>query len=411
MNTATKRAASIWPVVLAAGIVLGLSLGQRHSSGLYQLPVVEAFGLTRETFSFAIAVQNIVWGLAQPFSGYLADRFGTARVVFGGALLYVAGVALTTLSDGRLSLALSAGVLIGLGLAGTAWTVNGAVGRKVPAEMRSRALGAVSAMGALGQFVMLPLGMFLIGVFGWQGALLACAVLLATMAPLALLLREPRAAAKAGAPAQASAAPASPAPVPIRQALGNRDLWLLWLGFMACGFHLAFIATHLPAYLSDHGIGGGTAALALGLVGLFNIAGTFFFGMMGERHTKKYVLAMLYVARTAVITIYFLVPVSVASTLVFACAMGFLWLGTAPVTTGLVAHLFGLKSLSTLFGVVFLGHQVGSFLGVWLGGVLFELTGSYDPVWLLSIAIGLFSAAMHLPVREQRPVLAVPAAR
>ncbi|MDQ8031533.1 MAG: MFS transporter [Bordetella sp.] len=409
MDNASPRAArasSIWPVVLAAGIVLGLSLGQRHSSGLYQLPVIDSFGLTRETFSFAIAVQNIVWGLAQPFSGYLADRFGTARVVFGGALLYVAGVALTTLSDGRLSLTLSAGLLIGLGLAGTAWTVNGAVGRKVPAAQRSRALGAVSAMGALGQFVMLPLGMFLIGTLGWQGALLACAVLLATMAPLAFFLSEPK---QGGAPAPAAAA--GPAPVPIRQALGNRDLWLLWLGFMACGFHLAFIATHLSAYLSDHGIGGGTAALALGLVGLFNIAGTFFFGLMGERHTKKYVLAMLYLLRTAVITVYFLAPVSVASTLVFACAMGFLWLGTVPVTTGLVANLFGLKSLSTLFGVVFLGHQVGSFLGVWLGGVLFELTGSYDPVWLLSIAIGLFSAAMHLPVREQRAPVAVPASR
>ncbi len=390
-------AVSIWPVVLAAGIVLGLSLGQRHSSGLYQLPVIQSFGLTRETFSFAIAVQNIVWGMAQPFSGYLADRFGTARVIFCGALLYVAGVALTTLSDGRLSLTLSAGVLIGLGLAGTAWTVNGVVGRKVPSEHRSMALGAVSALGALGQFVMLPLGMYLIGAFGWQGALFCCAALLALMAPLALLLREPA----RPAPGTVTATPPQ-ATVSLGTNLRNRDLWLLWLGFMACGFHLAFIATHLPAYLADHGIGGNTAALALGLVGLFNIAGTFFFGWLAERHSKKYVLCGLYLLRTAVITVYFLLPVSILSTLVFASFMGFLWLATAPVTTGLVAQLFGIKALSTLFGVVFFGHQVGSFLGVWLGGVLFEMTGSYDVVWLLSIAIGLLSASAHLPVREPR---------
>jgi len=395
-GAAMRRHAPIWPIVLAAGVVLGLSLGQRHSVGLYQLPLVQSFGLTRETFSFAIAIQNIVWGLGQPFSGYLADRYGTARVVVCGALLYVAGLALTTVSDGRLSLALSAGVLVGLGLAGTAWTVNGAVSRRVPAERRSSALGMVSAMGALGQFAMLPLGIYLIGAFGWQGALMTCAALLAVMAPLALLLREsPRAGPPAAQPAAADAAPVS-----VREALHNRDLWLLWLGFMACGFHLAFIATHLPAYLADHGIGGGTAALALGLVGLFNIAGTYFFGLMGERHPKKYVLALLYLVRTGVITVYFLAPVSQASTLVFASFMGFLWLGTAPVTTGLVAHLFGVRTLSTLFGVVFLGHQVGSFLGVWLGGAMFERFGSYDPVWLLSIAIGLFSAAMHLPVRE-----------
>lgn len=392
MSTQGARA-PIWPIVLAAGLVLGLSLGQRHSIGLYQLPLIQSFGLTRETFSFAIALQNIVWGMAQPFSGYLADRYGTARVVFGGAVLYVAGIVLTTMSDGRASLALSAGVLIGLGLAGTAWTVNGVVGRKVPAERRSSALGAVSAMGALGQFIMLPLGMYLIGAFGWQGAMLICAVLLAVMAPLAFVLREP--------PRLAASQEILPS-VSIRDSLGNRDLWLLCFGFMACGFHLAFIATHLPAYLADHAIGGNTAALALGLVGLFNIAGTFFFGWMGERRTKKYVLASLYLVRTAVITIYFLVPVSVASTLIFACCMGFLWLGTAPVTTGLVAQLFGLKSLSTLFGVVFFGHQIGSFLGVWLGGVLFEMTGTYDAVWLLSIAIGLISAALHLPVREPR---------
>jgi len=400
-----RRQAPIWPIVLAAGVVLGLSLGQRHSVGLYQLPLVQSFGLTRETFSFAIAIQNIVWGLGQPFSGYLADRYGTARVVFGGALLYVAGLLLTTVSDGRLSLTLSAGVLVGLGLAGTAWTVNGAVSRRVPAERRSSALGMVSAMGALGQFAMLPLGIYLIGAFGWQGALMTCAALLAVMAPLALLLREPAQGASAAGAAAVAAAPAA-APVLLRDALRNRDLWLLCLGFMACGFHLAFIATHLPAYLADHGIGGGTAALALGLVGLFNIAGTYFFGLMGERHPKKYVLALLYLVRTAVITVYFLVPVTQMSTLVFASCMGFLWLGTAPVTTGLVAHLFGLKALSTLFGVVFLGHQVGSFLGVWLGGAMFEAFGSYDPVWLLSIAIGLFSAAMHLPVRESARRLA-----
>lgn len=386
----------IWPLVLSAGIVLGLSLGQRHSSGLYQLPLVQTFGLTRETFSFAIALQNIVWGLAQPFSGYLADRYGTARVVVLGALLYVAGLLLTTVSGDRLSLSLTAGVLVGLGLSGTAWTVNGAVGRRVPAERRSSALGMVSALGALGQFVMLPLGMFLIETLGWQGALYACAALLVVMAPLGLVLRE----TPQSSPPQTAAAAEPVNPMSVRSALGNRDLWLLWLGFMACGFHLAFIATHLPAYLSDHGIGGGTAALALGLVGLFNIGGTYFFGRMGERHAKKYVLAWLYLIRTAVITAYFLIPVSQASTLIFASAMGFLWLGTAPVTTGLVAQLFGLRTLSTLFGVVFLGHQVGSFLGVWLGGVMFEAFGSYDPVWMLSIAIGLFSAAMHLPVRE-----------
>jgi len=389
-------------LIACAGLVLFLSVGQRHAFGLYMLPVTGSFDWDRATFSFAIALQNLVWGLAQPFSGMLADQHGPRRVMLGGALLYVAGLALMPFAASGWAFAATAGVLVGLGLSGTGFgIVYGAAGKAVSDAQRPRALGIVGAFGAAGQFAMLPLNQRLIDAWGWSSTVLLMAALLAAMLPLALA---------AGQPAP-SAAPAMQSPQPalrtaLRQAFGDRDFWLVGLGFLSCGFHLAFIATHLPAYLAGRGLGPQVAATALGLVALANVAGTYLFGAWAARWQRKRLLAALYAARTLAIALFVSLPTTALSVYLFAAAMGFLWLATLPLTNGLLSQLFGMRYITTLFGFAFLWHQVGSFLGVWLGGLVFDATGSYALVWTLACVLGLVSAAANLPVREPRAGLA-----
>jgi len=395
-----SRAAAI--AVACAGLILFLSLGQRHAFGLYVLPVSAAFGWDRATFSLAIALQNLVWGLAQPFSGMLADQYGPRRVLAGGALLYVAGLALMPWSHTGWAFAATAGLLVGLGLSGTGFgIVYGAAGQAVSDAQRPRALGLVGALGGAGQFVMLPLNQGLIDALGWAGALLAASVLAAAMLPLAVGAGRTR----APSPGRDAPAPAAAAPTlrtALRGAFADRDFWLVALGFLSCGFHLAFIATHLPAFLAGRGLNAQVAATALGLVALANIAGTYLFGAWSARWPRKWLLTALYAGRTVVIALFASLPVSTASVYTFALAMGFLWLGTVPLTTSLLAQLFGQRYATTLFGFVFLSHQIGSFLGVWLGGLVFDATGSYGLVWGLACALGVVSALAHLPVREAR---------
>ena len=395
-----------WSMMIAAGVILGIALGHRHSQGLYLLPYTQSTGMSREVFSFAVALQNIVWGVASPFTGALADRFGTPRVLLAGLALHVAGMLLMPLTGNRIELALAAGLLIGLGQAGTTWVVNGAISRGVPAERRSVALGIVASFGALGQFVMMPYTLFLINGLGWVGALTVAAITLALTAPLARLLAE-------HIPSDPVAVPAA-ALVPMRDvwraALASRHMWMLWLGFSACGFQLAFISTHLPAYLIGHGLTARDGTIALALVGLFNIAGTYVFGQLGQRYRRKYMIAMLYGLRSLIIAVFISLPLTPAGVYLFGIAMGLLWLGINPLMTGAVAQMFGLRALAGLFGFVFLGHQVGAFLGVWLGGMLFDATGSYTIVWWLAIGIGMFATLVTLPVDEAPARIATRAA-
>jgi len=384
-------------VILCGGIVVTLSMGIRHAFGLFLQPMSMDLGWGREVFSVAIALQNLVWGAAQPFSGLIADRYGAGRVLVAGAALYVVGLALMALSSTALGLAGSAGVLIGLGLSGTTFSVvYGVIGRAVSPEKRSAALGIAGAAGSFGQFMMVPVGQTLIGSLGWGSALLVMAALGTLMVPLASALVERRSSSVGGAREQTVAQA-------IREAGRHRGFWLLNLGFFVCGFQVVFIASHLPAYLADKGQPAQVGMLALALVGLFNIFGTYGAGLLGGRYTKKNLLSGLYVGRAIVIAIFLALPVTPLSAALFAAAMGLLWLSTVPLTNGIVAQVFGVQYLSMLSGVVFFSHQIGSFLGAWLGGYLFDTTGSYQAVWGICIGLSIVAALINLPI-DERPV-------
>lgn len=382
-------------MILAAGaVLLALSLGIRHTFGLFLAPMSREHGWTREVFAFAIALQNLVWGAAQPFAGRLADRLGAGRVILGGSALYVGGLVLMAWSQSGTALAVSAGLVIGLGLSGTSMpVVFGAVVRATPPERRSMAMGVAMAVGSLGQFAMLPGALNAIDAFGSAATLLAFAAIALLMAPLAMALMEAPAAAAGQAP------PRTLREV-LGEALGHRGFWLLCFGFFVCGFHVVFIATHLPAFLTDRGLGAGTGAVVLALVGLFNILGSWVAGLLGGRVDKAKLLVFIYATRAVVITAFVLVPVTEHSAWLFGAAMGLLWLSTVPPTNGIIVTLFGVEDLAMLGGIAFFFHQVGAFLGGWLGGRLYVLTGSYDLVWWLSVALGLLAALLNLPIRE-----------
>lgn len=381
-------------LVLAAGAaLLAVSLGTRHAFGLFLAPMSRDNGWTREVFGFAIALQNLVWGLAQPFAGRIADRYGTGRVIVGGTVLYVAGLVFMAWSRTGTALALSAGVLIGIGLSGVSFpVVFGAILRKTPVGKRSVAMGVAMSVGSLGQFVMLPVALQAIQRMGWATTLLSLAALGTIMLPLAAPLAESRSDG------------ARPPPMPLRAVLGEAlalpSFWLLCFGFFVCGFHVVFIATHLPAYLTDRGLGASTGAAVLALVGLFNIAGTYVAGLLGQRRSKPLLLVALYGTRALVLTGFILFPLSEGSAYVFGASMGLLWLSTVPLTNGTVATLFGVENLALLGGIVFLFHQIGAFLGGWLGGRLYVATGSYDVVWWMSVALAVLAALLNLPIRE-----------
>jgi MFS family permease len=374
-----------------------LAMGARHGFGLFLQPMSMAHGWGREVFAFALALQNLMWGAAQPFAGLIADRWGAGRVVFGGAVLYVAGLFWMAYAGSGTELALSSGVLIGLGLSGTTFSIiYGVLGRIYPPEKRTMALGIAGAAGSFGQFAMLPGTQALISGVGWQTALLVLAGAAALMAPLAAVLAEPN---RSGA-AQHHHQPIRDA---IAEAAAHKGFWLLTFGYFVCGFQVVFIGVHLPAYLADHGLPGNVGVTCLALIGFFNIIGTYGAGWLGQHHSKKHLLAFIYVARSVIIVIFLATPLTAASAYLFAAAIGTLWLATVPLTNGIIAQVFGVGYLSMLGGFVFFSHQIGSFLGAWLGGVLFDRTGSYDIVWGISIALGLAAMALNLPI-DQRPV-------
>lgn len=382
-------------LLLGASLILAISLGVRHGFGLFLAPMSAEFGWGRETFAFAIALQNLVWGLVQPFTGAAADRFGVARTVLIGGLLYAAGLALMAAADTPASLSLSAGVLIGLGLSGTSFSVIlGAVGRAVPAEQRSMAMGIASAAGSFGQFVMLPGSLGLIQWLGWSTALLALGMLVALIVPLAAMMRGQR-EAPAAPGAQQSLGEA------LREAAGHSGFRLLALGFFVCGFQVVFIGVHLPAYLVDNHLPAQVGTTVLALVGLFNVVGTYTAGWLGSCYSKPRLLAGLYLIRAVVISVFLLAPLTEWSAYAFGIAMGLLWLSTVPLTNGTVATLFGVRNLSMLGGIAFLFHQLGSFFGGWLGGWLYDRTGSYDLVWQIAIALSLMATLLNWPIREQ----------
>jgi len=382
-------------VLLGSALILALSLGVRHGFGLFLSPMSAQFGWGREVFAFAIALQNLIWGLAQPFTGALADRFGAAKVVLIGGVLYALGLVCMGFSDSPMTLSLSAGLLIGIGLSGTSFSVIlGVVGRAVPAEKRSMGMGIASAAGSFGQFAMLPGTLGLIGWLGWSAALLVLGLLVAMIVPLVSMLKD------------------KPLPVlgheqslseALREACSHSGFWLLAFGFFVCGFQVVFIGVHLPAYLVDQHLPATVGTTVLALIGLFNIFGTYTAGWLGGRMSKPRLLTGLYLLRAVVIVLFLWLPVTTTSAYLFGMAMGFLWLSTVPLTNGTVATLFGVRNLSMLGGIVFLFHQLGSFLGGWLGGVVYDRTGSYDLIWQVAILLSLLAAALNWPVRE-RPV-------
>ena len=382
-------------VLLGSALILALSLGVRHGFGLFLPPMSAQFGWGREVFAFAIALQNLIWGLAQPFTGALADRFGAAKVVIVGGVLYAVGLLLMGLSDSPLSLSLSAGLLIGIGLSGTSFSVIlGVVGRALPAEKRSMGMGIASAAGSFGQFAMLPGTLGLIGWLGWSTALLVLGLLVALIVPLVSMLKD-RPLPSLGADQTLKEA--------LHEACSHSGFWLLAFGFFVCGFQVVFIGIHLPAYLVDQHLPATVGTTVLALIGLFNIFGTYTAGGLGGRMSKPRLLTGLYLARAVVIVVFLWAPVTQFSAYLFGMAMGFLWLSTVPLTNGTVATMFGVRNLSMLGGIVFLFHQLGAFLGGWLGGVVYDQTGSYDLIWQVSILLSLLAAALNWPVRE-RPV-------
>ncbi|WP_405120863.1 MFS transporter [Pseudomonas leptonychotis] len=387
---------SVWRtsgwVLLGASLVLALSLGIRHGFGLFLPPMSAEFGWGREVFAFAIALQNLIWGLTQPFTGALADRFGAKRTVIVGGVLYAIGLGCMGLADSPLSLSLSAGLLIGIGLSGTSFSVIlGAVGRAVPMEKRSMAMGIAAAAGSFGQFAMLPGTLGLLSWLGWSVALMALGLLVALIIPLAAMLKD------APLPLTGQEQTLSEA---LREACSHSGFWLLGLGFFVCGFQVVFIGVHLPAYLVDQHLPALVGTTVLALVGLFNIFGTYIAGWLGGRMSKPRLLSALYLARAVVIMAFIMTPLTVWSAYAFGVAMGLLWLSTVPLTNGTVATMFGVRNLSMLGGIVFLFHQLGAFLGGWMGGYLYDHTGSYDLVWQLAVLLSLLAAALNWPVRE-----------
>jgi MFS family permease len=381
-------------IILIAGcVILTLSMGVRHTAGLFLQPMTADHGWTRETYSFAFAIQNLVWGLASPFAGALADRFGAGRTLLVSATLYVLGLVLMSVSPTPLTLDLSAGLLIGLGLSGTTFPViMGVIGRHTTPERRSLALGITSAGGSFGQFAVLPFGQLMISTYGWQSALLLLACGVGLIVPLAYAMADGH---------KPSAGVGQSVVEALHEARGERSFHFLFWSFFVCGFQTAFIMLHLPSYLVDAGLSANVGMTAVALIGLFNIFGSFIFGWGGGRSSKKNLLVLIYGLRAVAIFIFMLVPLSTAVAWIFAAVIGILWLGTVPLTNGLVAQIFGLRYMSMLTGVIFLGHQLGSFLGAWLGGRIFDETGSYMLAWSLSIGLSFLAALCSWPINEK----------
>ncbi|MBW8722482.1 MAG: MFS transporter, partial [Polaromonas sp.] len=383
MTTDTKKL-SMLQVLICGATIVTLSMGIRHGFGLWLQPITQAQGWTRETFAFALAIQNLSWGVFGIFAGMAADRFGAFRVIVVGALLYALGLVGMALSPTGLLFTLTAGVLIGAAQAGTTYAViYGVIGRNISAEKRSWAMGVAAAAGSFGQFLMVPVEGFLISGLGWKEALLVLSVAVLLIAPLALGLRE--AGFGSGQPAKREQTIAQA----LREAFKYPSFQLLMAGYFVCGFQVVFIGVHMPSYLKDKGLSPQVASYALALIGLFNVFGTYIAGSLGQKMAKRKILATIYFSRAIVIAVFLAAPLSPLSVYIFASLMGLLWLSTVPPTNAVVAQIFGIQHLSMLGGFIFFSHQIGSFMGVWLGGYLYDRTGSYDIVWYIAIALGV----------------------
>jgi MFS family permease len=380
-------------VLICGAAVVTMSMGIRHGFGLFLQPMTMDRGWTRETFAFALGVQNLAWGFAGPLAGMWADRFGAFRVLVVGALLYALGLVMMAMATTGAGLTGSAGLLLGMAQAGTTYAVvYGVIARNVAPERRSWAMGITAAAGSFGQFLMVPVENGLIAGLGWQNALLILGVAALSIVPLAFGLREPKGVATAGASQSVRSA--------LREAFAYPSFRWLTTGYFVCGFQVVFIGVHMPSYLKDHGLSPNVATTALALIGLFNVIGTYTAGSLGQRLPKRYILSGIYALRGVAITTFVLAPLTPWSVYVFSAVMGLLWLSTVPPTNAIVAQIFGVQYMSMLGGFVFLSHQLGSFMGVWLGGKLYDSTGSYTVVWWLSVALSVMAALANLPVRE-----------
>lgn len=382
-------------LLICGATIVTLSMGIRHGFGLWLQPITQSQGWGRETFAMALAIQNLVWGVTGIFAGILADRFGAFRVIVAGALLYALGLAGMATASTPLLFSASTGILIGMAQAGTTYAViYGVIGRHVSADKRSWAMGVAAAAGSFGQFLMVPTEGFLISSLGWQNALIVLSAAALLMIPLAWGLREP--AQQGGTSHHREQS--------ILEALGEAfkypSFQLLMAGYFVCGFQVVFIAVHMPSYLKDHGLSPQVAGYALALIGLFNVFGTYTAGVLGQRFPKKNILSFIYLSRAVAISLFLIAPLSPTSVYIFSSVMGLLWLSTVPVTNAAVAQIFGVAHLSMLSGFVFFSHQIGSFMGVWLGGYLYDQTGSYDVVWYIAIALGVLAALVNQPVKE-----------
>jgi len=389
-------------MLVCASLILTLTLGTRHSFGLFLQPMSMDNGWGREVFGFAVAVQNLLWGLSQPFTGMLADRFGARRVLFAGGLLFTLGLVFMANSTTALGLTLAIGIFVGLGMSCTSFNiVFGALGRAYSAEKRSVVLGISSAAGSFGQFALLPLALVLISGAGWYSALIVLSIIMAVVMP-----------ASFGVADRGYGASGHVGGVSLREALAeafrHRGFWLLGVGYFACGFQVVFIGTHFPAFLLDQGLTARDGTISLALIGLFNIFGSYLAGHLGGRFSKTYLLSAVYALRGVAIALLISFPLTPVSAYLFAAAMGFLWLGTVPLTNGVVAGIFGVKHLAMLSGFVFFFHQLGSFFGGWLGGYVFDHTGSYQIVWLIAIGLSVISVVANLPI-DERPLVRKPA--
>lgn len=382
-------------VLVCGAAIVTLSMGIRHGFGLWLQPITQSQGWSRETFAFAIAIQNLTWGITGIFAGMVADRFGAFKVVVVGALLYALGLVGMALASTPFMFSATAGVLIGMAQAGTTYAViYGVIGRHVSAEKRSWAMGIAAAAGSFGQFLMVPAEGFLISSFGWQSALMILGLAALLMVPLAWGLREPGMSTGAVIRREQTIFHA------FNEAIKYPSFQLLMAGYFVCGFQVVFIAIHMPSYLRDKGLSPEVAGYALALIGLFNVFGTYAAGVLGHKLAKRKILAFIYLARAVTISVFLLAPLSPLSVYIFASVMGLLWLSTVPVTNAAVAQIFGVAHLSMLSGFVFFSHQIGSFMGVWLGGYLYDRTGSYDIVWYIAIALGVLAALINLPIKE-----------
>lgn len=394
----TKQSQAYLQVLVFGCLILVVSFGARSSFALFLPEMTAARGWSRELFSLSFAVQNLVWGLAGPFLGAYADKFGARRVLIAGGVLYAIGLIGTAYAETGTMLIFSSGLLMGVAVGATAFSIIFSVlGKVVPDQHRSLAFGVGTAAGSLGQFMFLPLSGFLIDSIGWQQTLLWLAAISSVIVVFALAIRGEQASAASGTEATMTQA--------FGTAMRDRNFHLLFWGYFVCGLQVVFIGLHLPAYLQDQGMSGNIGASAIALIGLFNIVGSLGAGYLGQRVSKKGLLTIIYLLRSVVMVGFLLVPLSVASVYLFSAAMGLLWLSTVPTTTALVGQIYGVRYLGLLGGVIFFGHQIGSFVGAWLGGRIFDMTGSYDMAWLMVILFGVFAAVMHMPI-DQRPITA-----